>query len=399
MERRTYRDHSIRQYLLGSWSSRSESSDSAVAAMEARRAKCRRLLAGSHLLGTDTSKLAGVLKRLRTLPEEDKALVLELGSTRKALTHVMEDIMRHTRQLVQVPATRGGTQTLEFLSVFKLWDYLLTQNVAGYTKLLLALPRSRGPARECALRSAPRPARPAQLPRARGMSKDFSSQQRVGRTGRAGGRAKRAFPRRAPQLRSTAENPWDLVLYADEITPGNIAKPDNARKALGIYFTLKDFGASAIAYVGAWLPFCVIRTSKHRAISGGASTIVRALLRSTFITEGGGSRGARCGVLGTVYLRFSNLVCDGDAIHMITQSFASRALLPCIACLNVFQGGADVAYPPHLPTQRGVGGGGGEGRDTQAALCPRMTSSACPATIRTGFSSLRTRTSGRRRTR
>ena len=139
----------------------SESSDSAVAAMEARRAKCRRLLAGSHLLGTETSNLAGVLKRLRTLPEEDKALLLELGSARKTLTHAMEDIMRHTRQLVQVPATRGGTQTLEFLSVFKLWDYLLTQNVAGYTKLLLALPRSRGPARECALRSAPRPARPA----------------------------------------------------------------------------------------------------------------------------------------------------------------------------------------------------------------------------------------------
>ena len=129
--------------------------------MEAKRAKCRKLLAGTHLLGLDTSKLAGVLKVLRDVPEEDKAMLLELGSSRKALTLAMEDIMRHTRQLVQVPATRGGTQTLEFLSVFKMWDYLLTQNVAGYTKLLLALPRSRGPARECALRSAPRPARPA----------------------------------------------------------------------------------------------------------------------------------------------------------------------------------------------------------------------------------------------
>ena len=133
----------------------------AVSAMEATRAKCRKLLTSSHLLGTDTSKLAGVLKVLRDVPEEDKAMLLELGSSRKSLTQVMEDVMQHTRQLVEVPTTRGGTYTLEFLSVFKTWDYLLTQNVAGYTKLLLALPRSRDPARGCALRSAPCPARSA----------------------------------------------------------------------------------------------------------------------------------------------------------------------------------------------------------------------------------------------
>ena len=133
----------------------------AVSAMEATRAKCRRLLTSSRLLGTDTSKLAGVLKVLRDVSEEDKALLLELGSSRKSLTQVMEDVMQHTRQLVEVPTTRGGTYTLEFLSVFKTWDYLLTQNVSGYTKLLLALPRSRDPARECALRSPPRPARSA----------------------------------------------------------------------------------------------------------------------------------------------------------------------------------------------------------------------------------------------
>ena len=205
------------------------------------------------------------------------------------------------------------------------------------------------------------------------------------------------------------------MLYADEITPGNIAKPDNARKALGIYFTLKDFGASAITYVGAWLPFCVIRTSKHRAISGGVSTVVRALLRSTFITEGGGSRGARCGVLGTVYLRFSNLVADGDAIRLITQSFASKALLPCIGCINVFQGGADVAYPPHLPTQRAALGWSGRVglRSTlsakASALAPlsEYPGSALPSDdfvslscdVRTGSSSPRTRTYGKRRMR
>ena len=93
-------------------------------------------------MGTDTSKLAGVLNRLRELPGEDQALVLELGSSRWTLTQAMEDIMRATSQLVEVPVVGGGTQSLEFLSIAKTWDYLLANNVAGYTKLLLALPRT-----------------------------------------------------------------------------------------------------------------------------------------------------------------------------------------------------------------------------------------------------------------
>ena len=68
--------------------------------MEAKRAKCRKLSAGTNLLGLDTSKLAGVLKVLREAPEEDQVMLLELGSSRKSLTKAIEDIMRHTRQLV-----------------------------------------------------------------------------------------------------------------------------------------------------------------------------------------------------------------------------------------------------------------------------------------------------------
>ena len=95
-------------------------------------------------------------------------------------------------------------------------------------------------------------------------------------------------------------------MYADEITPGNIAKPDNARKSLGIYFSLKDFGPDVLQHVGAWLPFCVIRTSNHRKLSGSVSTVCRFLFRHTFITEDSGRGGAQRRVLGRVYLKLSN---------------------------------------------------------------------------------------------
>ena len=111
------------------------------------RDKCRRLLTGTHLIGTDTAKLAGVLKFLRDLPQDDRSLLLELGSSRWVLTQAMEDIMCAISQKVDVPAVGGGTQTLEFLSVFKTWDYILENRVQGYANLLLSLPRSCGSVR------------------------------------------------------------------------------------------------------------------------------------------------------------------------------------------------------------------------------------------------------------
>ena len=37
------------------------------------------------------------------------------------------------------------------------------------------------------------------------------------------------------------DNPWHLVLYLDEITPGNIAAPMTGRKFVAVYYTFKEF--------------------------------------------------------------------------------------------------------------------------------------------------------------
>ena len=45
----------------------------------------------------------------------------------------------------------------------------------------------------------------------------------------------------------TLTEPWSLVMYADEILPGNQLAYKNARKMWGIYWTMLNFGSAALS--------------------------------------------------------------------------------------------------------------------------------------------------------
>ena len=42
-------------------------------------------------------------------------------------------------------------------------------------------------------------------------------------------------------------NPWNLIVYADEILPGNQLAYKHARKSWGIYWSLLEFGSAALS--------------------------------------------------------------------------------------------------------------------------------------------------------
>ena len=46
---------------------------------------------------------------------------------------------------------------------------------------------------------------------------------------------------------STLANPWRIILYSDEVTPGNVAKSCNARIEQAVYFTFVELGAAAFS--------------------------------------------------------------------------------------------------------------------------------------------------------
>ena len=238
----------------------------------------RQILAETGMLGINPARLSGLLDTIKNLDPEDQELIFEGGSSRHVLSRDALALTEHLVERVVLPASSGSDVPIYFSSVTKVWAAILEDYSSGYAQLLRQLPRS------------------------------------------------------------TADRPWNLVVYGDEAVPGNVMNPDNARKVFAISFAVREFGPEVLCHVTAWMPWLMVRTTEHKRITGGMSAALRAVLRHHFVTLKA-HRGIACGKLGTVYLQLSNVVMDGDAMHVMFHIFASKALLPC-TCLNVFQGGA-----------------------------------------------------------
>ena len=328
--------------------------------MEQRDTRRRKLLETSGLLGINQDKLLQVLHMVKRMSPEEMVLATGRGLSKSSSSRMLNRFFARVGEYIDLPATDGPDVRVWFVSITKVWTLLLEDYTEGYPRLLLQLPRS------------------------------------------------------------TRENPWSLVAYGDEITPGNVMDPDNHRKAFGVTFTLKDFGPKTLCHTEAWLPWCVIRSIQHHKIRGGMSTVWRFLLRHVFVTQKA-HLGVACGRLGTVYINLANLIMDGDAWHLTYQMFASKALVPC-TCLNLFQGDAHGIWrhgapeaPPrplafvsavYLPlwcwrTCRGWGHGGAACRSFGLPQGLRRWTASWGSTARTRSSSTSrpTRISGRRLTR
>ena len=74
---------------------------------------------------------------------------------------------------------------------------------------------------------------------------------------------------------------WRLVIYYDELTPGDAFAPDNKRKFWAIYVAFEEFGPLMLAQEEVWLPMGILRTSiATKTIVGGMANATRVLLGS-----------------------------------------------------------------------------------------------------------------------
>ena len=81
----------------------------------------------------------------------------------------------------------------------------------------------------------------------------------------------------------TAADPYHLVLYTDEFTPGNVLRQDNQRKELALQVSIREFGSQILKSTAAWLPVTTIRPSVCREIEGAESYVFREMLMRWFI--------------------------------------------------------------------------------------------------------------------
>ncbi len=81
------------------------------------------------------------------------------------------------------------------------------------------------------------------------------------------------------------DEPLNLVVYSDELTPGNVLRVDNQQKSIVFYVTISEFPPDVTSQTMFWLPLGVFTSHTAKSIPGRFSHIARRLLRSLFLSE------------------------------------------------------------------------------------------------------------------
>lgn len=130
-------------------------------------------------------------------------------------------------------------------------------------------------------------------------------------------------------------NQWGLIIYLDEVSPGNQLRHDNRRKIYAVYYSFVQFGAAALSCESCWMVLMVIRSSRVTEL-GGMGDIFPHILSCFF-----GETNLRTGVLlncqGTSRLICASLqivVADEAALKSVWENKGSGGTLPCLFCSN-----------------------------------------------------------------
>ena len=133
--------------------------------------------------------------------------------------------------------------------------------------------------------------------------------------------------------------PLALVIYADEMTPGNPFRPEKTRTLQCVYWAFADWPAHVLCRTFAWPVLCLIRTPIVDSLEGGMSYICRMILRVFFPLEGHSlMRGIYLAYAGTRYVMtaiFAGFLCDLKGHKENTEWVGYNGNHCCLSCGNV----------------------------------------------------------------
>ena len=78
----------------------------------------------------------------------------------------------------------------------------------------------------------------------------------------------------------TAAAPWNIVLYADEVSPGNQLKASNERKLQVVYWSLKELGGHALSKEDSWFVLTAVRSCDVVRLCDGMSQLMRHMMHA-----------------------------------------------------------------------------------------------------------------------
>ncbi|CAE7741671.1 unnamed protein product [Symbiodinium sp. CCMP2592] len=136
---------------------------------------------------------------------------------------------------------------------------------------------------------------------------------------------------------SSYESPWDAVIYADEIHPGNQLS-SSSRKSWCVYISFLQY-KSLLSREDFWYCLCIKRSAEVGELKAGMSQVMRLILESLF-----GTRVPETGVLLSspagqlrLHFRLHMLLQDGAAHKAVFSNRQDTGCKPCPLCSNIFQ--------------------------------------------------------------
>ena len=132
------------------------------------------------------------------------------------------------------------------------------------------------------------------------------------------------------------DRPWRLILYADEISPGNQLKHMNARKIQGVYWAFAEYGPAGLCNEVLWNVLTTVRSTVVKRV-GGMSFFVKHLLQA-FLADTDFRQGVTVwtgDAYKIIFASLRTLVSDEAAIKSLWDHKGSSGILPCLICRNV----------------------------------------------------------------
>ena len=131
-----------------------------------------------------------------------------------------------------------------------------------------------------------------------------------------------------------------IIIYIDEINPGNPLRPDKARMLQAVYWTFAELPNWFLRRKDSWFTFGVIRNAIVEDFSGMVSEFMRIIVSVLFGTTGGDSwltgttvmNGGRSMI---IRAKFAGFLADEKGLKEVFEIAGQAGSAPCISCLNV----------------------------------------------------------------
>ena len=138
----------------------------------------------------------------------------------------------------------------------------------------------------------------------------------------------------------TSETPWNLIFYADEVTPGEQLSGHNLRKVWVIYWSFAEFGPDALSDETAWFCLTAKRTSRIKFFLGGISAVFRTCIKQFFqapfhVRDSGIALTDPAGYMVRLFAQIGFFVQDGEAHKRLWSCKGDGGMKPCMLCLNL----------------------------------------------------------------